>query len=113
MTHISLQHVVMFFFCAETFLEDGNVSLVVLVLLLQCLHLGARGQQFLVPLADLSTQLFNLHDTSRSTDRPIYTQNTNTFRLAKKTKKNKENLVLFWTPANDFHHRKLLINANL
>lgn len=59
-TYVGLEHVVVLLLGAQALLEHGNVPLVVLVLLLERLHLGARRQQLLVPFRDLHAQLLDL-----------------------------------------------------
>lgn len=60
-THVSLKHVVVFLFGAERFLQHGDVTLVVGVLLLQGLHLRGQRKNFLVSLLNLQPGLLQLH----------------------------------------------------
>ena len=55
-THVSLQHVVVLFLSTKGLLQHSYVSLVVLVLLLQCLHLGTHRQDLLVSPLDLRAE---------------------------------------------------------
>ena len=48
-TYVSLEHRVVLLLGAQALLQHRDVLLVVLVLLLQCLHLGRHLQDFLFP----------------------------------------------------------------
>ena len=54
---LSLQHVVVFLLGAERLLEDGDVPLVVVLLLLLGLQLGRQSHDVLVPPLNLSSGL--------------------------------------------------------
>ena len=59
-THIRLEHVVVLLLGAEGLLQDGDVTLVVVVLLLQRLHLGGQRHNLLISPLDLGPRVIKL-----------------------------------------------------
>ena len=59
-THVSLKHIVVFFFGTQRFFQNHYMALVVLMLFFQGLHLGWQSKNFLISLLNLKTRFFKL-----------------------------------------------------
>lgn len=59
-TYICLQHAVVFLLSTQGFLQNADMSLIVLMLLLQGLHLRGHGEDILVPSGDFGPELVDL-----------------------------------------------------
>jgi len=65
-TYVSLQHIIMFLFGAERFFEHCDMSLVILMLFLQRLHLRRHRQQLLVSSLYFRPEFVQLRKDSSS-----------------------------------------------